>query len=668
MIKMNRFRRIISTFIPVVILLSCVIGAFVYTGAASKSIPDNPLEQKANASHMLIPSNGNLSIKEDVTKQAKSAEINHANVEDVGNSEAGETEEGLVNDSDGTLVSGGSEIVTGSNGAADGNVDAVGFESNAEKNAELYGDEQQVSGKQTDKTYFVTTINDGETVHSRDYSFEIEHKHSELTVKSLNVYVNGSRQIQFKGNVLLEEGKNTIRVAVEYTDSDGRIIPVYRDYTVNVDLGDIIIYSDLTDKDIAEKAISFNASAKFDGKDVSVIVKCGDKVINGSGGRYTANLESGENIITVSAQSGSHQKSRSFKIVCTVQEEMLLYTDLSDMTVHNDIIEFSAYIINGSSKASLTVVANGKTVSGGRNYIVNLKAGSNVIRLKATDTVNGQLQTIYQSYVIKYMPETTEETAPSIKYINVSNGMNVRGTDFTLDIQAEDHGGSRIYQEGMTVQLNGTIYSYSWAGEYVSYRLWLESGVNTLVIRVTDKDGRYSDYSYNINCEAVSDGEQIGEITISIDAAVLGLGYIAEPIKVPVYQGINGAETVVKFLEDNGFTYSNSGELDESFYLSRIQKQGIASASRVSIPQDLVDEINADGLEWKSQKFEDSLGEHDYCQGSGWQYSINGVYSGFSMSDYYPKDGDVVRIRYTLAYGKDIGGCSTGGKNYDKTW
>ena len=52
-------------------------------------------------------------------------------------------------------------------------------------------------------------------------------------------------------------------------------------------------------------------------------------------------------------------------------------------------------------------------------------------------------------------------------------------------------------------------------------------------------------------------------------------------------------------------------------------------------------------------------------------YSLNGAFPGYGFSDVVFKDGDVIRIRFTLAYGKDIGGfSSTGGagQNYDKVW
>ena len=50
--------------------------------------------------------------------------------------------------------------------------------------------------------------------------------------------------------------------------------------------------------------------------------------------------------------------------------------------------------------------------------------------------------------------------------------------------------------------------------------------------------------------------------------------------------------------------------------------------------------------------------EFDFCQGAGWMYSINNIYPTIGFGRSYVENGDVVRIRFTLAYGKDIGGAS----------
>ena len=56
------------------------------------------------------------------------------------------------------------------------------------------------------------------------------------------------------------------------------------------------------------------------------------------------------------------------------------------------------------------------------------------------------------------------------------------------------------------------------------------------------------------------------------------------------------------------------------------------------------------------------IGEVDYTMGSGWMYSINeSLYPGKGLSEYKLSDGDTLCLRFTLAYGKDIGGSTSGG-------
>ncbi|MCI8496906.1 MAG: DUF4430 domain-containing protein, partial [Clostridiales bacterium] len=77
-------------------------------------------------------------------------------------------------------------------------------------------------------------------------------------------------------------------------------------------------------------------------------------------------------------------------------------------------------------------------------------------------------------------------------------------------------------------------------------------------------------------------------------------------------------------------------------------------------------------LEWTGQRYDDSVGEFDYCKGAGWMWSQNGFFQNHGFSDAVFKDGDVIKIRFTLAYGKDIGGFSAAGElageNYHKIW
>ena len=136
-------------------------------------------------------------------------------------------------------------------------------------------------------------------------------------------------------------------------------------------------------------------------------------------------------------------------------------------------------------------------------------------------------------------------------------------------------------------------------------------------------------------------------------------------MEVTILQGESLAELLCRILDENGFRFDYSGKIDDGFYLARIYYDGIAVNPQ--IPSELVDAINDEGLEWKEQRDDDSIGEFDYCQGSGWMYSVNGHFTNYSAATCLLKDGDVVRIRYTLAYGKDIGG-NESGNSYDIPW
>ena len=60
----------------------------------------------------------------------------------------------------------------------------------------------------------------------------------------------------------------------------------------------------------------------------------------------------------------------------------------------------------------------------------------------------------------------------------------------------------------------------------------------------------------------------------------------------------------------------------------------------------------------------DWLGEGTLTGGSGWMFSVNGVYLSSGMNTYFPADGDEIRVRFTLYYGADIGEAMLGGETW----
>lgn len=466
-------------------------------------------------------------------------------------------------------------------------------------------------GGDADKVYFTTSIEDGEVVEHTHYEFTIEHLYEDLQVEEEWIYVNDGLWPQFNGSVLLEKGENQIRIVVKYVDEDNKVITVYRDYTVIVCIDDAIAS--------VKPVVTEEPSA--------------------------APIESKEPV-----------------------EDIVIITNLTNQTVYQEELSFQAAWTGGTSNADMQVYMNGAPLKGEDTYHVKLNIGNNTFHIKVYDVIDGENVTKEKTVQVKYVPIATENTAPEIEYINVTDGMETVGDKFVLDIQAKDYLGNRIYADGIEVKLNGIKYRYKWANDYISYDLKLQNGENILQVRITDKDGRFTDYQYSIKCTAVADGEPIGTAIISLDADVLGLGTLLEPAEVTIYQGEQLPYMICRVLEEYGFECTYTGSLDGSdgsFYLVRVSMEGMAVA--VQIPSELEDAINDEGLEWKEQRFDDSLGQFDYCQGSGWLYSVNGHFPNYSASECFLKDGDHVRIRFTLAYGKDIGGHESG-ESYDIPW
>lgn len=190
-------------------------------------------------------------------------------------------------------------------------------------------------------------------------------------------------------------------------------------------------------------------------------------------------------------------------------------------------------------------------------------------------------------------------------------------------------------------------------------------------------------------------GQKIGEATIYVDMTVLGLGVTGpiyydvladEPISYVVAKAIMGMDTGEPFgaaSKTLGWRGSYAGTLDTGFYLQWLDTDYYPDALEDSTwPGSTEEEVLAaidarfragtglatlwrclyrNGLN-KSAGSGSRIGEFDYTSGSGWMYSLDGTYyPGQSMSAVYLKDGDVLTLRYTLAYGWDIGG---GSDNY----
>lgn len=527
--------------------------------------------------------------------------------------------------------------------------------------------EEESSDFGDDTVYFLTTIRDNETVSYYEYKFEIIHIQESLTLEKEQVFVNGQESKNFSGAVMLSDGENAITVKASYLTEDEKRITAEKTYTVFVDQDNLYITTDLEDQTVSSPYFDFEAYAKKGSKDAELTVRFNDEEITGNEGSYSVVLESGVNYFDLHATFGSYVVDESYEITFEAGEDFDIFTTLEDETVNEEAYSFDARIVNGSSKSQLQVSMNGtKLESSNGSYAVNLDIGNNTIRLKATD-VGGKA--IDQTYTVTYVPLATPETEPVMKSINVQDGMEIDGESFNLKIKGEDYQGNKIYYSGIQVKLNGKKIQYRWSNEYVTYTLNLDSGENHIEVKLTDGDGRYKDFEYDVICTYIAEGTPIGTVGVTIDAKVLNLGVIMSSQDIELCYGDNGALIVERAMEDFGIGSSTTGTIKEGYYLESISMSGITDG--FSIDQSLYDEIEEDGLMFNldpdTHDFiysSDSLGQFDFCQGSGWMYEVNGEFLNYGLSDYVPKDGDQISIRFTLCYGKDLGAYSQTGGSY----
>ena len=176
---------------------------------------------------------------------------------------------------------------------------------------------------------------------------------------------------------------------------------------------------------------------------------------------------------------------------------------------------------------------------------------------------------------------------------------------------------------------------------------------HTVSVLAWDDEGNSRYVSYAISHRANDEGTVIGSVTVEIDATTLGLGIIEET-EIVIASGDTAAVAVIKMLEECGYTYTNSGALKNDFYLSSISRTDAFRGA--AIEPRLRRLIERDGITFLPDSGRDKLGEFDYTRGSGWMYFLNGEYCpGKSMSSYTLNGGERISLRFTLAFGKDVG-------------
>lgn len=551
--------------------------------------------------------------------------------------------------------------------------------------------------------YFTTSIIDGETTAEETYPFTITHQPQREPI-GLAVTVNG-RELRYAAQttsvtVHLAAGANTIVVSADYRE-DGGTVRATRSYTVcYAQPGELIIVAKRTSDGrqlgelgtVAEGALTFTACAERDGSTYPVqSVELNGRTLAGSGGSYTADLNSGENRIRVKASYQSSTADVTYTIIYNANA-FRIKTSISDTVIDDNTAQSSASFEKVTVDSERYRFGLKLDRSTGREAITNVRVSDSTGTLSLTQDSDG-LYTVqmgredrqlyidykdstgrsktykYQLHFQRGAEDTPEDRQPTIiaqveadgTVIGLTNGLTMKTPDLIVLVDGRSCNGQQLYANNYTVSVNGTVVSapISQSGYQFGYTAYLSNeGANTITITATDGDGYSATRSWTVYYE-----EGTVTVTVSVEATTVGLGYLVAPTEVTVPGGTDAWTVVQQVLTENGYTVSGSGS-----YLSAIQRSGICSG--FFIDSELMELIMADGMDENGagldpQPFSmDSLGEFDFYRWSGWMYSYNGSYPGYGFNVCKPQDGSVIRVRYTLAMGKDIGGYSSANGNY----
>lgn len=549
--------------------------------------------------------------------------------------------------------------------------------------------------------YFKTSIIDGSTVESETYGFSIQHR-TTLEVTGMSAAVNGKEYL-FPANsrymnVRLATGANTITVSVNYREADGSTVCASKSYTVYyAQAGELIIVAKRVSDNkplnelatVTDGELTFTASMVQDGNEYPVqSVTLNGRTLTGIGDTYTASLNSGKNTIYIKGgyQSSSAEETynitynaNAFQIITSISDTVIddntaqSSASFEKVTVDSERYRFELQPIQSTGKGSIdrVYVINGTSLTQESDglYTVQMGREDRMLCIDYKDSL-GQPKTYkYQLHFQRGAEGTPEDRQPTIiaqveadgTVIGLTNGLTMKTPDLIVLVDGRSCNGQQLYANNYTVSVNGTVVSapISQSGYQFGYTAYLSNeGANTITITATDADGYSATRSWTVYYE---NGDIT--VTVSVEATTVGLGYLVPPTEVTVPGGTDAWSIVEKVLTENGYGTSGSGS-----YLSAIQRSGICSG--FFIDSELMDLIVADGMDENGagldpQPFSmDSLGEFDFYRWSGWMYSYNGSYPGYGMNVCKPQDGSVIRVRYTLALGKDIGGFTSASGSY----
>ena len=166
-----------------------------------------------------------------------------------------------------------------------------------------------------------------------------------------------------------------------------------------------------------------------------------------------------------------------------------------------------------------------------------------------------------------------------------------------------------------------------------------------------------------------ADTQKTITVTMTIERFTIGQGFLVEPTNVEVKEGATVKDVMEKLAQEKNVKI-NATSSTEGYYLDSIS---YADTGKLNIPQSILDMPSIDvdyGDGYGPQHYdaptntstnalfedEQKLGGGSYTDLAGWMYGINNVEPPAGMDSKPVKDGDVVRLQFSVyAGGADIG-------------
>ncbi len=553
--------------------------------------------------------------------------------------------------------------------------------------------------------WFTTSIVDGDRVTDAAYPFTIHHLKPDAQVLGLSVTVNGAvtdyAANTSTGTLTLTGGANTVTVTAQYQTSD-RTVTAACTYTLYYLDGQWVLIvqraadgASLTGLTVTERTLTFRAVAvQADIQQPVQTVRVNGSTVTGSGDLYTAQLRTGANEITVEA-GGRIGLTETYTVTYTAPSFRIdtLFSDGQTRTITADTPSGGSetVTVEGSSEnvyvwVSVEGVTGLETLEELRLDGRRLSPGADGGYAAALDPRTPVTPTLYYtdpdgasreySYILRFQRtggggEETQQPTISAQIeadgttMGLTDGLVLKNPAVLLLVEGRSAQGEQLYSNNFTVTVNGTVIPAptSQTGSLFGYDAYLlYEGANTITVTAVDNDGVSASRTWTVYYEA----GQI-TVTVSVEATTVGLGTLVPYASVTVPGGTDALTILEQALAQYGYT----ADVERGEYLSAICGPGISAG--YSIDPELMELIVADGMDAQgagydpSPALEDRLGEFDFYRWSGWMFSVNGSYPGISMASYAPQDGAVLRVRFTLAMGKDIGAYDGSGGAYGES-